>query len=1011
MHYFNSLTEQNRLPQAADPDRARAGIERWLEAANAAESPETADLAATIAAQKGGKRLLQAIFGNSPYLTQCAVGEPEFTCRLLTKGPDSALSETFEILRQSATDSPSQGDGEAYLAKRLRIAKRRMSLAVGVADITGTWGLNEVTRALSDFADQAISAATAHLLKVAAAAGSFTLADPSAPENGSGLVILGLGKLGGRELNYSSDVDLIVLFDPARINTQNPDELQNCFVRLTRNLVRLLEERTADGYVFRVDLRLRPDPGATPLAISVEAAETYYESIGQNWERAALIKARPVAGDGAAAKQFLNWLTPFIWRKNLDFAAIQDIHSIKRQINAHRGGETIKVGGHNVKLGRGGIREIEFFAQTQQLIWGGRMPELRVAPTREALAMLTQCRHIDATVRDDLVDAYSYLRRVEHRLQMIDDKQTHSLPEADDALTAVAVFLGYDSMEDFAVELTRNLKAVEHHYANLFEDAPSLGADDAISGNLVFTGGDSDPETIETIRRLGFENAETVDATVRGWHHGRYRAMRSARARELLTEIFPVLLKSLAGTPDPDATFLKFDEFLSGLPSGVQLFSMFYANPGLLNQVAEIMGGAPRLAEYLSRRPQVLESVLTKDFFDPPPPQGELAGELDRMLETAANIEDVLVACRRWANDRRFQIGVQSLTGNLQPADSAAALSDIADTAISRLYRRIKEDFIAQHGTIPGEPGGEESMGMAVVAMGKLGSRELTPESDLDLIFIYDLPTDAGPSDGQKSLMPSQYYARLSQRLINSITAQTSEGDLYEVDMRLRPSGTSGPIASSFEAFIHYHQDHAWTWEHMALTKVRIIEGPPELCRKIEGIVAETLTRERNPDELLLDVADMRMRMDREYHTEFIWDVKHLRGGLIDVEFIVQYLQLRHAHEYSQVLNGDARVVLDTFGQLKILDTAQATDLIAALDLWRGLQGMLRLTIPRNLRKRRDHDIPEALQSRLAHLGGVKDFAALVEKIQTTAATALGHYNAIVHDPALKLKQLKDAGP
>ncbi|NQU59332.1 MAG: bifunctional [glutamine synthetase] adenylyltransferase/[glutamine synthetase]-adenylyl-L-tyrosine phosphorylase [Rhodospirillales bacterium] len=996
MIFFTAQSEQKNSSAAADPARAALGFERWHDAAGACGDVNTTKQAEAILGDAKARGLLEAVFGCSPYLTQSIVSDLTFTCSLFKLGPEQVMKDVLANVTHARSSIAATGEGTAALARVLRQAKRRASLAIALADISGLWQLQQVTGALSDLAEASISAAAAHLLAIAASQGALVLEDPQNPERGTGLVILGMGKLGARELNYSSDIDLIILYDPERLKTDNAEGLQNHFVRLARGLVKLLEERTADGYVFRTDLRLRPDPGATPLAISVLAAENYYESIGQNWERAAMIKARPVAGDKEAGDAFLKWLTPFIWRKNLDFAAIEDIHSIKRQINAHRGGEAISVAGHNVKLGRGGIREIEFFAQTQQLIWGGRTVELRPAPTEQSLSALAQWGQITDTVCSDMIAAYRYLRRVEHRLQMIDDEQTHSLPDDKDGVAALATFLGYPDSETFATQLTGQLKTVEAHYGDLFEDAPSLGADDAVSGNLVFTGGDSDPETIKTIERLGFAHGDIVDTTVRGWHHGRYRCMRNARARELLTELFPALLKAIAATPDPDATFLKFDEFLSGLPSGVQLFSMFYANPGLLDLVGEIMGGAPRLAEYLSRRPQVLDSVLSPGFFDNPPSKDEMTTELERILERSDNLEDVLVATRRWANDRRFQVGVLSLLMKLGQVESSLALSDIADTAILALFARVEDEMAVQHGRIAGSA-------MAILAMGKLGSREMTPESDLDLVFVYDTPPDSAGSDGAKPLSPGHYFARLSQRLINAITAQTSEGDLYEVDMRLRPSGTAGPIASSLESFNQYNDEAAWTWEQMALTRCRIISAWGELEDKISTIIEATLTRRRDPDTLLMDIAGMRTRMLQTHQTDFIWDVKHIRGGLVDVEFITQYLQLRHAHDHPDILAHGTRAALEKLADKELLDADVYTDLTQGLELWQALQGMLRLTIPRQLRQRRDHDIPESLLEKLARIGGVADLAALKKKMGQTAAKVLKAFNTIIAEPAEKL--------
>jgi glutamate-ammonia-ligase adenylyltransferase len=993
MHYFSALADQNSIPAIVEAERAALGMGRWQDALDACDDINLVEQAKTFNTDPTLKVLLETVFSYSPYLTQSIVTDPAFTCALFQHGPERLMKEIQETIESARKTIPGTPEGTNKLAAILRQTKRQASLAIALADISGVWELAQITDALSDLAEASISAASAHLLILAADQGAIILEDVGDPERGSGLVILGMGKLGSRELNYSSDIDLIILYDPGRLKTDDQEGLQNHFVRLARGLVKLLDERTADGYVFRMDLRLRPDPGATPLALSVLAAENYYESIGQNWERAAMIKARPVGGDREAGESFLKWLTPFIWRKNLDFAAIEDIHSIKRQINAHRGGEKIAVAGHNVKLGRGGIREIEFFAQTQQLIWGGRLVELRPAPTEISLAALASCGQITETVRDDMITAYRYLRRVEHRLQMINDEQTHSLPEDPNAIAALAAFLGYADTDSFTNELTSHLKTVENHYSVLFEDAPSLGSDDIISGNLVFTGGDSDPETIKTIERLGFDKPGIVDTTVRGWHHGRYRSMRSARSRELLTELFPVLLKAIANTPEPDATFLKFDEFLGGLPSGVQLFSMFYSNPGLLDLVAEIMGGAPRLAEHLSRRPQVLEIVLTPGFFDTIPSKEDMGPELDGLMERAGNIEDVLVATRRWANDRRFQIGVLSLLLKIDQTKSAAALSDIADCAITTLYKKVEEEMAVQHGRIP-------ASAMAVLAMGKLGSRETTPESDLDLVFVYDLPENSEASDGSKPLSPGHYFARLSQRLITAMTTQTSEGGLYEVDMRLRPSGAAGPIASSLDSFKQYNDEEAWTWEQMALTRSRIISAPDGLADKITKIIHTTLTRQRDPDALLAEVNDMRNRMMKNHKTDFIWDVKHIRGGLVDVEFITQFLQLRYAHEHPDILARDTKSVLEILASKKLIDPAIASDLLQALGLWKGLQGMLRLTIPRELRQLRQHDIPKSLRDKLARMGGAENYDALLDNMAASAAKVLSHFNTIISGPA-----------
>jgi glutamate-ammonia-ligase adenylyltransferase len=980
MHHFFSLAGDDGLPLPANPEGAARGMERWRGAVENTGDSHLSAMAEAIAEDASGRRLVDAVFGNSPYLSQICAADPGFACSLLHDGPDGAFERTLADL------DGKQGEemGRDRLAALLRSAKRRVALTVALADIAGAWDLKKVTNALSGFAETALRLASGHVLRAAAEAGAFPLADPGNPEKDSGLVILGLGKLGGRELNYSSDIDLIVLYDPERIGGGGDDSLQGHMVRLTRDLVLLMEERTPEGYVFRCDLRLRPDPGSTPLAIPVQAALAYYEGIGQNWERAALIKARPVAGDIEAGEVFLERLSPFIWRKNLDFAAIRDIHSIKHQINAAKGGGKIAVAGHNIKLGRGGIREIEFFVQTQQLIWGGREASLRDISTTQSLASLARSGRISEHTATDMSHAYRFLRRVEHRLQMINDEQTHTLPADGERLEALAVFLGYAGEGAFAQDLSAHLKRVENHYAELFEHAPALSIPG--TGNLVFTGVDADPDTLRTLKRIGFDNPDTVDAVVRDWHHGRYRATHSTRARELLTELMPALLKALARTARPDDAFLVFDEFLSRLPVGVQLFSMLYSKPHLLDLLAEIMGAAPRLARHLSRRPGVFESVFSPGFFDPPPGTDDLASELSGLLGGARDTEDGLDISRRWANDRRFQVGVQSLIGRLAPVPAAQALSAIAQAAIQSLLTSEEAAFSAVHGRVPDED-------LAVLALGKLGSREMTPTSDLDLIFVYS--SGDGTSIGPKPLSAGQYFTRLSQRLISALTVQTSEGALYEVDMRLRPSGNSGPLATSLDAFAAYQRDSAWTWEHQALTRARTVAGPKDFRRKADDAVRDILTLPRDEAKLLADVAGMRVRMDREHHTQSPWRVKHHRGGLVDIEFIAQYLQLKHAHEDARVLSTDTRGALRNLARAGFLDDALAGDLTLALDLWQAIQGMVQLSIEDS-----GGPIPETLRTTLAKLGGASDFEDLERKMRATADRVFGHFRDLIEIPA-----------
>ena len=975
------------LPEPADERRLALGFEVWQDALTVAQGDPPVDPPRRWSATPQGKRFLAAIFGNSPFLSGIAVKEPAFLTRVVEEGANPLFAEITAAIEQPAD----LGENITELMQRLRIAKRQVALVAAVAELAGVWSLEQQTGALSRLAEGALGAAVRHLLRQAADRGSISLPSLDEPERDSGLIVLGMGKLGGYELNYSSDIDLILLYDPTRARVSARDGIQSFFVRIARDLARILDERTGDGYVFRTDLRLRPDPASTPLTLSVAAALAYYESVGQNWERAALIKARTVAGDRVAGQHFLRELEPFIWRKNLDFAAIQDIHSIKRQINAHRGGGRIAVEGHDIKIGRGGIREIEFFAQTQQLIWGGRMRELRASPTCEALRRLAAAGRIDPSTAAELIDDYRFLRRLEHRLQMVEDAQTHVLPSDRAGIARIGVFLGYPQADAFVADLLGHLTSVERHYAELFEHAPSLSG----PGNLVFTGVEDDPETLRTLSRLGFNKPPPVAALLRGWHHGRLRATRSQRAREILTELVPELLRTFGATPHPDTALLRFDQFLSRLPAGVQFFSLFHANPGLLELVAEIMAGAPRLAEQLAQHPALLDPVLTEGFFAAPPERSALAADLDQVLAVARDYEDTLDGLRRWAGERRFRVGVQLLRRALDGRQTGEILADIAETALAALLPAVEAEFARRHGRVPGGV-------LAVIGMGRLGSREMTLASDLDLILIYDLPPGSEMSDGPHPLPIASYYARLSQRLIGAITAPTAEGRLYEVDMRLRPSGASGPIASNLPSFTRYQRESAWTWEHMALTRARPVAGDPALRMRIADAIGSVLASKRDALRLLVDVADMRRRIANENPRPSLWDLKNRRGGLIDLEFIVQYLQLREAASSPQLLCCGTEQAVRTLAAVGALSPQAQRELLDALALLRHVQALLTLL--------RDGPADEGAFSEadaatLARCAGAVDFARLDADITAATKRVSGWYRRLIEAPACRAAQ------
>jgi [glutamine synthetase] adenylyltransferase / [glutamine synthetase]-adenylyl-L-tyrosine phosphorylase len=953
-------------------DRARA--ERVLAelAQRCSEEPELAALAPLVAARPV-RDLLAGIFGASPYLTSLIERHPAGLLAALSTPPEAR----FAALTRGVAHAMGAADAGADAMRVLRHFKTDVALITALCDLAGVWPVMTVTRRLSEAADSAATAAVRFLFRQAARAGDWLSDEPA------GYIVLGMGKYGAFELNYSSDIDLIVFYDLARIRLRAGLEVQPFLVRLTRDLVRLLSERTGDGYVFRTDLRLRPDPGAMPLALSTQAALNYYESFGQNWERAALIKARPVAGDIAAGGAILGELAPYIWRKYLDFAAIADIHAMKRQIHAFHGFGTIAVAGHNIKVGRGGIREIEFFVQTQQLIAGGRQPTLRVSDTLTALARLEERGWITATAHQELSEAYRFLRTIEHRLQMIADEQTQTLPDDPDKLAALARFCGFADMPDFAARLTAELERVQAHYVRLFEHSPELTRGGA---NMVFAGESDDPATVAALTRMGYTRAPEIIALIRGWHHGRYPAVRSARARELLTEVQPVLVEALAKTANPDLALIGFDRFLSELPSGVQLFSLLKQRPALLEMIAAIMGTAPRLSRILSKRRRVLDAVLDPGFFGSLADRAHLDAMIAAELEGARDFQEALDRARLMANEQQFLIGVRVLTGTISAAQAGGAYALLAECMIAAMQAKVEQEIVRAHGRVPGGAA-------AVIAMGKLGGLEMTAASDLDLILIYDFDQEATLSSGVKPLAPIQYYSRLTQRLISAFTAPTAEGILYPVDMRLRPSGQKGPVATQLASFIHYQECDAWTWEHMALTRARVISGPAPLRSAVEKAIRDALLKPRDRVKTAVDVRDMRARIEKEKGTRDPWELKQVRGGLVDLEFIAQHLQLVHGPAHPLILSQNTVEAFENLAEAGILEPRAADTLLPAARLLNNLTQVLRLCLDEPFAPAK---APDGLKSLLARAGDTPDFRHLEAELVAREAEVAALFDRLV---------------
>jgi [glutamine synthetase] adenylyltransferase / [glutamine synthetase]-adenylyl-L-tyrosine phosphorylase len=918
------------LPRPSALGRSR--VTEWL--SGIARSAAGKAIASLVTTHPPLANLLAGVADAAPYLWDLVRADPARLLRLL----NGDVEREFATLLATARHAAAAAKGSAALMRALRRMKAEAALLIALADIGGVWSVARVTAALTDVADAALGAAVRHLLRDAAARGKLVPTDSQNPEAGSGYVVLAMGKMGGYELNFSSDIDLMVFFDPAAQALAPGVDAGPFYVRLTRDLVKLMQERTADGYVFRVDLRLRPDPSSTQIAISTDAALDYYESRGQNWERAALIKARPCAGDAVAGDGLLRQLAPFIWRKYLDYAAVADVHAMKQQIHAYRGHGEIAIEGHNIKLGRGGIREIEFFVQTQQLIAGGRHPGLRGRSTVATLGALAAGGWIDAAARDELAAAYDFLRRVEHHLQMMADEQTHTLPAEREAVTEFARFLGFKNRDEFAAALLTHLRTVERHYVKLFESAPALLAQQQ---NLSFAAGEGDArsETLDRLAELGFRQPREAAAAVLRWNDGSYRALRGEQARKNLTELIPVIVDQFARAENPDAAFAAFDRFLAGLRAGGRLLSLLRQNPELIRFIALILSAAPRLAEILAQHPHVIDPLIDPSFFGALPDAKRLENDLAESLGESRGYEEMLDAIRLFGQEHMFLIGARILSGSLSAEQAGEVFAGLADLLIRVLHTRVEADFAAVHGRVRGQEA-------AIVALGRLGAREMTASSDLDLIVIYDFDAEHPNSDGKRPLYGGQYFARLTQRLINALTVQTNYGVLYEVDMRLRPSGRSGPLATHIEGFVVYQEREAWTWEHMALTRARVVSGSPAFAARIEASIRHAIRRKRDASAVAADVVEMRTAIAAEKGDADPWDLKHAAGGLIDIEFIAQYLQLVHGAAAPEILDTSTARMLEKAARAGILKPEEAAVLRPAVLLFHDLTQILRLCLP-----------------------------------------------------------------
>ncbi|WP_226688336.1 glutamine-synthetase adenylyltransferase [Ruegeria arenilitoris] len=912
-------------------------IHRVPRAFDASLGDEALNAVSGITPEQG--ELIAGTAGSSPYLKGLIEHERDWLPSALQE-PDQAFADVMDAARALPPDQLKSG---------LRQAKRRMALLTALADLAGAWPLEKVTAALTDFgalaADVAAKAEIAALIR----RGKLPGMTEDDVETAAGMIILAMGKMGAHELNYSSDIDLIVLFDETRFDPDDFFDARQGMVRATRNFCATLSDKTADGYVFRTDLRLRPDPAVTPVCLATEAAERYYESLGRTWERAAYIKARPCAGDIAAGQRFLDALRPFVWRRHLDFAAIQDAHDMRLRIRENKGtGGTLTIPGHDMKLGQGGIREIEFFTQTRQLIAGGRDPDLRVRGTVPGLAALAGKDWIPQDVAEKLTDHYRSHREVEHRIQMVHDAQTHKVPQSPDGIERVACLMGMDSAE-LTADLTRRLTEVHELTEGFFAPGSTTPA----------PAGEAD-----------FDQNVLARWTT-------YPALRSQRGARIFERLKPELLSRLSKTAKPDEALRALDGFLAGLPAGVQLFSLFEANPHLIDLLVDIVGTSHALAAHLSHNAAVFDAVIGGSFFSDWPGQTALQSDLEQALQQETDYETQLDFARRWCKEWHFRIGVHHLRGLIDGVQAGQQYAELASAVIAAILPCVTEQFAKKHGPAPGR-------GATVLGMGSLGAGRINSQSDLDMIVIYD-PLDQDMSDGPRPLATRTYYARFTQALITALSAPMSQGRLYEVDMRLRPSGNQGPVATSWASFTNYQRNEAWVWEHLALTRARVVAGDAGLAQDIETFRTEFLSQPQDSQKVLREVAEMRVRLAAAKAPAGIWDAKNGAGRMMDIELMAQAGTL-----LSSVTQRDVYSGLDGTVAAGLLDVAQAQTLKECYDLCWSVQCATRLLSGKGIEADKIGEGGAAFLCRATGFEQVEHLQGALQDSYTAAAGIIG---------------------
>ncbi|WP_321368588.1 bifunctional [glutamate--ammonia ligase]-adenylyl-L-tyrosine phosphorylase/[glutamate--ammonia-ligase] adenylyltransferase [uncultured Desulfuromusa sp.] len=945
--------------ESADPDNALNFLERLLNVV-------AGDQLIAILNDSHRCRQLLTVLGGSPFLGGILCRKKNYFENLFVFNEIDSTCGATEMLADLRKAIPDSADF-LELQMGLRCYKAEQILRIGSRDLCGLASLTEVMKELSGLA-------AACLQRAYELCGLQLQREYGQPWEGDGeeqvriatMTILGMGKFGGDELNFSSDIDLIYCYSSTNGETTGGrrDEkisLHRYFVKLSELITKALHEVTKDGFVFRVDTGLRPDGNNGDLAVSINGAEAYYESWGQSWERAALIKARPVAGDIALGEELLHRLKPFIYRRYLDFGMIEDIKLMKQKINTSLSRKQEEE--FNLKLGRGGIREIEFFIQTQQLVNAGTRPKLQQRNSLQMLQLLHEEELISEEDRQSLKDSYQFLRTVEHRIQIVQEQQTHSLPKNQRDRDVLARRCGFSGGEDFFAALEHQRQKVSSIFKDLFYSAEEEEQEVRPEVGFVFDR-ESDPDLVkDLLEEKGFTNPDAAYDSLLLLRDGEPDKRLTRRGRRCLEKLAPLLMGELLDSPNPDQALNNLESFLRAIRASSSFYSLLVENPAIVKLLVALFGSSQLLSRIFIQRPELLDTMVSRSCAVAAKDRSELRVDLGEQMALAEDYELQLDGLRRFRNEEFLRIALNDLDGQMPQGEGAKQLSLLAEVCLEQAYKMARHELAGRFGAPFPEGSGEKETAFAIIGMGKLGGLELNYHSDLDIIFIYEEEGETRPVaetslERFKKISNREYFAKLAQRIITVLTLATREGTVYAIDTRLRPSGNQGPLVSSFSAFKLYHHESAQPWERQAMTKARVVCGPAEFSELLQDTIA-TLTFDRPlPDNLQSEIYRLRQRMEQESAQEGDdrFNIKTGRGGMVDVEFVTQYLQLLHAGKIKALRTQNTISLLECLVDHHILPKDDADVLISGYKFLRRLENKLRLLYDQSINELSAHN-------------------------------------------------------